>query len=319
MSKNYRTLVTGNVPLDWTGKLGEISEIIIWPGEKDFLMPRAKVLHGLKGVHAIVNYAELRVDSELLDSAPDLRIVANASIGFDNLDLAELSRRGIWASNSPGFFNFAVAEYIIAGMLHISRRLGEAGRFVRDGNWTSFEPGRWDGISLREQSLGIIGMGAIGKELSAMAACIGMKVRYYDAKIKTLPGFMDLDELLNTSDFVSINVPLTKETHRMVDSEFMEKLKKGAVLINTSRGPVVDQAVLIDHLVSGRLRGAVLDVFDNEPTVPDELKQLYNVVITPHIAGGTKSSRKMSLQNVFLNVYQVLSGFPPLNPLNNIE
>ena len=318
MGKSFKTLVTGNVPKGWTGDLANVSDIIIWSGEKSFLLPRIELLNLLPEVDAVVNFAELRVDKELLDNAPKLKIIANASIGYDNLDLIELTERKIWASNSPGYFNFAVAEYVIAGMLYLSRRIGEAERFVRNGNWDSFEPGRWDGDSLREKTLGIVGMGAIGSELTKLANCIGMKVRYFDIFNRALPGFSELEDLLSISDFVSINVPLSPSTKKMVNQDFIDMMKKDVILINTSRGAIIDESALMKALLSGRLKGAVLDVFENEPSVPEMLRKLDNVILTPHIAGGTKSSRKACMENAFLNVYSVFTGNKPLNPLNNI-
>ncbi len=317
MGKNYKTLVTGYVTPEWIGDLANISEIIIWPGDKTFLMPREKILKLLPGMDAVVNFAELRADKELLDNTSKLKIIANVSIGYDNLELDELSKRKIWASNSPGYFNFAVAEYIIAGMLYLSRRIGEAERFVREGNWKSFEPGRWDGLSLRERSLGIVGLGSVGRELANLANCLGMEVRYFDAYNRNSPGFTELKDLVAKSDFVSVNVPLSPETFKMINQEFVDQMKEDAILINTSRGSVIDESILLKALLSGRIKGAVLDVFENEPDVPDELKKLSNVVITPHIAGGTKTSRKASVENAFRNVYSVLTGNKPLNPLNN--
>ena len=316
MSKKFKTIITGKVPENWASVLMGISRVDIWPGKPDYLMPREKLIRELKDVDAIVNFAEVQGDRELVENAPLLKIIANASIGYDNLDLEDLAKAGIWATNSPGFMDVPVAEYIIAGILSVSRKLGEADRFVREGKWTSFEPGRWDGQSLREQTIGIIGMGAIGKELARMAQCIGMSVRHYDAFVKTLPGYMELDELITTSDIVSVNVPFTPETRGMVDFKFLEKLKSGAILVNTSRGTVVVQKALMVALQNGRLRGAVLDVFENEPEVPEELRYMYNVVLTPHMAGGTVSSRKVTMENAIRNVFEVLSGNPPLNPVN---
>jgi glyoxylate reductase len=245
-------------------------------------------------------------------------VIVNSSIGFDNLNLEEITKRGIWACNSPGFFHYTVAEYIIAGMLIISRRFGEADRFVRAGKWNSFEPGKWDGRSLREMSLGIVGLGAIGEDLMRLAKGFGMQVNYFNVRNQSLPGFTQLDELLGNSDFVSINVPLTPSTKNMVNQQFIDKMKEDAVLINTSRGTVVDQGAMIKALQSGQLKGAILDVFESEPEVPEALKKMENVFLTPHIAGGTKSTRKNGMENSFKNVYNVLSGKEPLNPLNKI-
>lgn len=320
MGKNrYKTVVTCNIPLEWTGKLSTISDIIIWPGDKEFLMSREHLISILPEVDAIVNTADVKADAELLDHATNLKIIVNSSIGYDNLSLDEITSRGIWACNSPGFFHYPVAEYIMAGMLIISRRFGEADRFVRAGKWNSFEPGKWDGRSLREMSLGIVGLGAIGEELMKLAKGFGMEVNYFDVKNQALPGFTQLNDLLGNCDFVSINVPLTPSTKNMVNQQFIDKMKEDAVLINTSRGTVVDQEVMIKALQSGQLKGAILDVFAKEPEVPEELKKLENVFLTPHIAGGTKSARKKCMENAFKNVYNVLSGKVPLNPLNKIQ
>jgi phosphoglycerate dehydrogenase-like enzyme len=318
MKKVFKTIVTGNIPKEWAAKLEELSEIVIWQGDSHFLMPRNQLIDLLAEVDAIVNFAEVKADNELLQNASKLKIIANISIGFDNLNLEELTQRGIWASNSPGFFNYPVAEYIFAGMLVVARNLGAADRFVRRGEWNTFEPGRWDGRSLREMSIGIIGMGAIGKELATLTRNIGMEVMYYDAFNKNERGFTELDEMLHKSDFVSINVPLTNETRKMVDRKFIDKMKDGAIFINTSRGTMVEQDLLVNALQTGKLNGAILDVFESEPEVPAALKHMENVFLTPHIAGGTKTARRFCVENAILNVYNVLSGKEPLNPLNKI-
>lgn len=319
MGKNrYKTVVTCNIPLEWTGELSTISDIIIWPGDKEFLMSREYLISILPEVDAIVNTADVKADAELLVHATKLKIIVNSSIGYDNLNLEEITTRGIWACNSPGFFHYPVAEYIIAGMLTISRRFGEADRFVRAGKWNSFEPGKWDGRSLREMSLGIVGLGAIGMDLMKLGKGFGMEVKYFDINNQALQGFTQLDELLGSCDFVSINVPLTPSTKNMVNQQFFDKLKEDAVLINTSRGSIVDQEVMIKVLQSGQLKGAILDVFESEPEVPEELKKLENVLLTPHIAGGTKSARKKCMENAFMNVFNVLNGKEPINQLNKI-
>jgi glyoxylate reductase len=314
----FKTVVTCNIPLEWTGDLSKISDIIIWPGVNGFLMSREHLISILPEIDAIVNTADVKADAEFLDYATKLKVIVNSSIGYDNLNLEEITKRGIWACNSPGFFHSPVAEYIMAGMLIISRRFGEADRFVRAGKWNSFEPGKWDGISLSEMSLGIVGLGAIGEDLMKLAKGFGMQVSYFDVKNQNLPGFTQLDELLGNSDFVSINVPLTPSTKNLVNQQFIDKMKEDAVLINTSRGTVVDQVAMIKALQSGQLKGAILDVFESEPEVPEVLKKMENVFLTPHIAGGTKSARKNCMENAFMNVYNVLSGKKPLNPLNKI-
>lgn len=318
-NRRFKTVVTCNIPIEWTGELSKISDIIIWPGVNGFLMSREHLLSILPEVDAIVNTADVKADADLLEHATNLKVIVNASIGYDNLNLEEITKRGIWACNSPGFFHYPVAEYILAGMLNISRRFAEADRFVRAGKWNSFEPGKWDGKALREMSLGIVGLGAIGEDLMKLAKGFGMQVNYYDLKNQNLPGFIQLDELLANSDFVSINVPLTPSTKNMVNQQFIDKMKEDAVLINTSRGTVVDQEAMIKALQSGQLKGAILDVFESEPNVPEALKKMENVFLTPHIAGGIKSARKNCMENSFKNVYNALTGIKPQNALNNIN
>jgi glyoxylate reductase len=319
MKKQFKTIVTGNIPKEWTIKLAEISEVMIWSGKPQFLMPRNQLIELLPEADAIINFAEVKADTELLEQAQNLKIIANISIGHDNLSLDEITQRGIWASNSPGFFNYPVAEYIFAGMFSVARSFGAADRFVRRGEWSTFEPGRWDGRSLRELSIGIIGMGAIGKELATLTRNIGMQVMYYDAFNKSEKGFTELDEMLAKSDFVSINVPLTNETRKMVNQNFIDKMKDGAIFINTSRGTMVEQDLLINALQSGKLGGAILDVYEFEPEVPEVLKVMDNVFLSPHIAGGTKTARRLCVENAVLNVYNALSGNKPQNALNNIN
>jgi glyoxylate reductase len=319
MRKLPHIIVTGNVPAEWAGNLQEKAFLDIWNSSDQFLMPRKIVMEKIKDCDALLNFAELRVDEELLAEANRLKIVVNASIGFDNLDFKALKNRNIWACNSPGFFNFAVAEYIISCIMILSRRILEADRHVRQGHWTAFEPGRWDGWSLRDRKLGIVGRGAIGQELSDMASCMGMEVAYFDKYNNENPGFSKLDDLLATCDIISINVPLNEETYRMVDRSFIRKLKEGAILVNTSRGSIVDQDALIESLSAGELGGAVLDVFQDEPDVPEVLYSLSNVIITPHIAGGTKTSRRNCVGNAFLNIEKYFSGHRPPNALIEID
>jgi len=316
MSKKYTTIITGNIPLSWASKLEEISDLVIWSERAPFLMPREQLLRMLPSSDAIVNFGELKVDEELLRFAPQLKAVANVSIGFDNLALDALSQRGIWASNSPGFFSYPVAEYIIAGMLMLARNLGSADRFVRKGEWQGFEPGRWDGRSLREMTLGIIGLGAIGSELAALARSFGMEVRYYSHSNKNEAGHTELDRLLGLSDFVSIHVPLNGSTRKMVDQGFIDRMKDGSIIINTSRGGIMEQDAVMRSLQSGKLGGAILDVFENEPEVPTYLRSLENVVLTPHMAGGTRVSRRACVENALLNVHDVLTGKRPRNAIN---
>ncbi|CAL1521498.1 NAD(P)-dependent oxidoreductase [Chitinophaga sp. MM2321] len=314
-----KVLITGNIPREWVSALEPVSAITIWPGNGSFTMPRNDLLAEIGNYHGIVNFAEVKADQELIQHAHNLKVIANASIGYDNLNLPLLTTHNIWASNAPGFFNYPVAEYVFAGMMTISRRLLESDDFIRQGKWHSFEPGRWDGISLKEKTVGIIGLGSIGKHLRLMLKAIGANVIYNTPSPKEEEGWVSFEELISTSDIISIHIPLTSKTRNLIDSNAIAKIREGAIVINTSRGLIMDEAALIRALQSGKLAGAVLDVFENEPHVPAELKNMRNVLLTPHMAGGTKSARAACLKRAISNVAAVLQGNKPMNALNQLS
>jgi glyoxylate reductase len=318
MPDKPKVLITANTPPFWLSDLKDIADLEIWSRNGSFLMPRSEMLSVIGNFDAVINCAEITTDEEFVLAAKRLKIIANVSIGFDNLNLPLLTRNGKWATNAPGFFNYPVAEYVLAGILALSRRIFEADAFVRNGEWEFFEPGRWDGLSLKDQVLGIVGLGTIGKELKKMAGGIGARVVYFNPYKREEKGFLPFDQLVSESDIISIHVPLNPITKGLFSSSIIKKMKKGAVLINTSRGSIVDQDALIAALRSGELSGAVLDVFEDEPCVPDALKQMRNVLLTPHMAGGTLKAREACVRCAARNVAEALSGRRPANALNNI-
>ncbi len=310
-------LITGKIPPEWTAGLKDLARVTIWEGE-EYLMPRARLLEAIGSYHGLINFAEVRADEELVRHASKLRIVANCAIGFDNLDLPLLAASGIWASNAPGFFNYPVAEYALTGILAVLRRLPEADDFVRKGKWQAFEPGRWDGCSLKEKTVGIIGLGSIGKALRAMLVSLGAKVIYYTRMPGGEEGWTPFDELIRVSDVISIHVPLTAETINLLDSNAVSRLKQGVIIVNTSRGAIIDQDALVQALRSGLVGGAVLDVFRDEPEVPAALLQMKNVLLTPHVAGGTRFAREACVKRAVQNVRSVLRNERPVNALNEV-
>lgn len=317
MADKPKVLVTGYTNSSWLSELNDIAEMEVWDGKDSVLMPRSTVLSKIKDTDAIINFAEVVADEEFIFSAEKLKIIANVSIGFDNLNLPLLAAYGKWATNAPGFFNYPVAEYALAGMLTLSRKLLEADDFVRKNEWKSFEPGRWDGISLKNKTLGIVGLGSIGQELRKMAQALGVKVVYFDSSRNQEKGALSFDELISVSDIISIHVPLNASTKNLFSNELINKMKDGAILVNTSRGDIVDQNALIVALQSGKLSGAVLDVFAEEPNVPNSLKQMKNVLLTPHIAGGTVKAREACVRCAARNVAEALKGNKPPNALND--
>lgn len=176
-------LVTGKVPGEWLSDIKNIARLTVWEGEQ-YLMPRKYLLEIIQDYDALINFAEVKADIELVQKASKLKIIANCSIGFDNLNLPLLTENKIWASNAPGFFNYPVAEYVLSGMLTVTRRILEADDFLRKGKWKEFEPGRWDGISLKDKIVGLVGLGTIGKVLRTMLLGLGGKryLSYADSK-----------------------------------------------------------------------------------------------------------------------------------------
>lgn len=307
-------LFTNTVPREVLAPLDGLARLVMGPDNGD-LMPRTEVLRHAPELAGIVNQAELRVDAELLDAAPRLRVVANVAIGVDNLDLPLLARRGVVATNVPDAFVESTADATLALILAVARRIPDAERFVRAGEWQRFQPGRWDGVLLHGKTLGLVGYGKIARAVERRAAAFGMQVQHFRRSGERAPDWRPLDCLLATSDFVSLHTPLNADSQRLLDSTRLARMKRGSFLINMARGRVVDEADLVAALKSGHLAGAGLDVFEDEPRVHPELLTMRQVVLTPHLGGGTVESRRQSRLLCVQNVAAVLQCRPPLTPV----
>lgn len=310
-----KVLITNTVSESHLDPLLGKAEIIMGPSDGD-LMPREEVLSFAPELTGIINQGELRVDEELLALAPKLRIVANVAQGTDNLDLALLSEKKIWATNTPDAFGESTADCTMALILAVTRRICEADAFVSAGKWKSFQPGIWEGDLLEGRTLGIVGYGRIGEGVARRAKGFGMKVIFHRRTRVDDPGYRELDDLLKEADIVSLHTPLNEGTEKLMNRERLALMKPDAYLVNMARGRVVDQNALIKVLQAGRIRGAALDVFEDEPQVPQELLQMKNVVCTPHIGGGTKESRKAARRLCATNIAAVLNDETPLTPVN---
>lgn len=308
-------LVTNSLSQKILEPLEAIAHVVQGPANGD-LMPRKEVVRLAPQLAGIINQAELRVDRSLLDRAPQLRIVANVSAGVDNLDLNLMTRHGVYATNAPDAFTEATADFAIALLLALARRLVAADRHVRSNKWHGFQPGVWDGTLLHGKILGLIGYGTIGKAVARRARAFGMEVWHHRRSPSAMPGRVSLERLLRESDFVSVHVPITPETHHLLNRDRLSWMKSTAFLVNTSRGAVVDETALITALQSGRLAGAALDVFEQEPLVPKELLAMENVVLTPHVAGGAAEARDRARRLCVENVIRILTKKPPLTPVN---
>lgn len=273
------------------------------------------------GYDAILSFLTDKIDGDVLDAiGPQLKIVSNYAVGFDNIDVSAATQRGVVVTNTPSEeVNEAVAEHSWALIFALSRRIVEADESTRRGAYKGWEPGIFIGTSLKGKTLGIVGMGSIGSMVARKAKGFDMRVLYSkrnpDPQLEGELGvvFKSLEDLLKESDFVSLHVPLTEETRHMINREKLEMFKQGAFLINTARGPVVNESDLVEFLRNGHLAGAGLDVFDNEPNINPELVNMDNVILTPHIASATHEARAKMGQMAVEAIVKTLKNEIPEN------
>jgi len=283
----------------------------IWPDE---LPPRREaLLERVRGVEGLLCLLTDHIDAEVMDaSGPDLKVISNHAVGFDNIEVAAATARGIPVGNTPGILTDATADMAFTLMMAAGRRVVEAEKFLRAGEWKTWSPSLLLGVDFARATLGIVGFGRIGQAVAKRASGFEMRVLYYDPSAPVQRPDLnavrtDLDTLLRESDFVSLHVPLTPETRHMVDADFLGKMKPEAVLVNTSRGGVLDQSALYETLKERRIFAAALDVTDPEPLPLDNpLLELDNCLIVPHIASASVQSRDrmayLSAENLIAGV-----------------
>jgi glyoxylate reductase len=271
------------------------------------------------GKHALICLLTDRIDAEVLAASPQLRIVANIAVGYNNIDVEACRTRGIVVTNTPDVLTNACADFTWALILGITRRLGEAERQLRRGDWKGWALDHMLGTELRGKRLGLVGVGRIGRAVAEKAPAFGMHVVYSSRRPSTeLAGHAEhlpLDQLLATSDVISLHCPLTPETRHLIDQKAFAKMKRSAYLINTARGPVVDEAALAWALKQRLIAGAALDVYEQEPQVHPDLLGLENVMLIPHIASATTETRTAMANLAVSNVLAVLEGKSPPTPV----
>jgi glyoxylate reductase len=297
-------------------RLEAACDVDLWTGRD--AIPREELLARVKGRDALVCLLTDTIDAAVLDAAgPSLKIVANVAVGYNNIDVPACRRRGVVATNTPDVLTNACADFTWALILAVTRRLGEGERVVRAGEWAGWALDYMLGMELRGKQLGIVGMGRIGRAVAEKAPAFGMQVAYTARTPVALPGarHMPLDRLLATSDIVSLHCPMTQDTRHLINETTLMRMKRTAYLINTSRGPVVDEAALARFLREGRLAGAALDVYEREPIVHPDLLPLENVLLIPHLASATTETRTAMADLAASNALAVLSGHPPLTPV----
>jgi glyoxylate reductase len=317
-----RVLITRRVPPPALAVL-EAAGLAVDLFDQDDPPSRAALLDRIPGVAGLVTMLSERVDEELLARAgPALRVVANFAVGFDNVDVAACRRLGVRVTNTPGVLTDATADLAWALILSAARRVVEGDRLVRAGHWTGWAPLQLLGLQLTGATLGIVGAGRIGTAVGLRSQGFGMKVVYADAQInrelETRVGAkrVELDELLAEADVLSVHVPLTPQTRHLIGAAQLAQMKPTAVLINTARGPVVDETALVEALRAGRIGAAGFDVYEHEPRLTAGLVELPNVVLLPHLGSAATATRQKMSRMVAENVIAVLQGCEPPNPVN---
>ena len=284
---------------------------------------RDELLEAAGGSIGVLSNVTEKIDAEFMDAAGEgLKVVANMAVGYDNVDVGAAKERGVAVTNTPGVLDETTADTAFMLLLAAARRLGESERTLRAGEWEWWGPKLFVGVDVWGKTLGIVGMGRIGQAVARRGRGFGMDIIYHnrsrkeDAEGELDARYTDLDELLETADFVSVHTPLTDETQHLIGADELGKMKPTAVLVNTSRGPVVDEEALADALAKERIFAAGLDVYENEPQVHPKLLGLENAVLAPHIGSGSQETRDKMAVLAAENIVAVLSGEGPKTPVD---
>jgi glyoxylate reductase len=301
-----RVFVTRRLPGTALDRLAAAHEVDVWP--EPLPPPREELLARVAGAEGLLAMLTDRVDAELLAAAPHLRAIANYAVGYDNVDLDAVRARGIPLGNTPDVLTDSTADLAFALMLAVARRIGESAADARAGSWQTWQPDRWLGHDVHGATLGIVGLGRIGKAVARRAEGFGMTVLH----TRETP----LDDLLAAADFVSIHTPLTPETHHLIDAAALARMKPTAILVNTARGPIVDTDALVTALHAGQIAGAGLDVTDPEPLPADHpLYSAPGALVVPHIGSATHATRERMADLAVDNLLAALAGDPMPHPV----
>jgi glyoxylate reductase len=308
-------LVTRRLPAAVLTKLESVGDVEVYHGEGS--MPAPELRQRLAGKSAVVTMLTERMDASAIDAARELQIIANVAVGYNNIDVGHARRRGLIVTNTPGVLTDSVADFTWALILAITRRLSEGERRLRAGAWKGWAFDFMLGTELRGKLLGLVGLGRIGRAVALRAQAFGMRVVFTTRTPREMAGAesTSLDRLLNTSDVVSLHVPLNDDTRHLIDRRALARMKRSAYLINTARGPIVDEEALAWALDQRLIAGAALDVYEKEPEVHPDLLQLENVLLVPHLGSGTVETRTAMADLAAENVVAVLSGRAPLTPV----
>ena len=316
-----RILITGNLPDNVTLPLKEKYQVEM--NHEDRSLDHQALITGVKDKQGLLSMLNDNISEEMLACAPRLKMIANFGVGYNNIDVRAATARGIMVSNTPGVLTNATAELALTLILSISRRLVEGDRMVREGRFKFWAPMLFLGREVTGKTIGIIGMGKIGKAVAIRAGAFDMRVIYHNRKRiaqeeekSVRAEYVDLQTLLREADFVSLNVPLTEQTKHLIGRDELSLMKPTAFLINTARGPVIDEKALVEALRAGKIGGAGLDVYENEPSLTPGLAELDNVILLPHVGSGTLETRMKIGTLAVKNLLAGLAGGIPPNLVN---
>lgn len=314
-----KVVVTRKIPNVGIELLKEKYEVVT--NTDDHQMTKAEIIEAIKDADAVITALTDPIDMEVIESAPKVRIYSNYAVGFNNIDINAAQDNRKYVTNTPDVLSDTTAEVAWALLFAASRRIAEADRYVRAGKWTSFSSELMLGQDIHDKTIGIIGAGSIGRRFAEKARGYNNKIVYHnrervlDFEKSHNARWATLNDLLEECDFISIHVPLTAETTKLIGENELRRMKKNAILINTSRGKVVDEAALAKALKEGWIWGAGLDVYEDEPNVHPELLKLENVVLLPHIGSATTETRDSMSELCAKNIISVLEGRKPLTPV----
>jgi len=324
VSQKQKVFITRLIPEAGINLLKEVGfEVEV--SDFDGVLPQPQLLQKVKGVDAILSLLTDKMNAEVMEAAgPQLKIIANYAVGIDNIDLKDAAVHNVIITNTPEVLTESVAEHAIALMFAISRRIVESDQYMRDGKYIGWAPMLFLGNDLLGKTLGLVGLGRIGAAVAKrMHDGFEMNIIYYDVKRNEELEkqyhltYVDLETLLKKADFVSIHVPLLPGTRHLIGETQLKAMKKTAYLINTSRGPVIDEKALVEALKAGEIKGAALDVYEEEPKMAPGLAELPNTVLTPHTASATEETRAAMSELAAKNIIEVLEGREALTPVKS--
>jgi glyoxylate/hydroxypyruvate/2-ketogluconate reductase len=316
-----KVVVTREVFDDSIAYLSQHCEVLANQGDVPYAP--AALAAQLAGCEGLMCALTDRVDAALLEQCPQLKAVANIAVGYNNIDVPACTARGIQVTNTPGVLDDSTADLAFALMLAAARRITEVEAYIRKGEWTGWKLKQWLGVDVHHATLGIVGMGRIGQAIARRARGFDMNVIYYnrkrvapDIEQRVNAAYVSLDQLLAQSDFIILQVPYSPETHHLIGAAQLAKMKSSAILINSTRGGVVDDKALVEALKNGVIRAAGLDVFEGEPRLDPGFLAQQNVVLVPHIGSSTEATRRAMAMTAARNLVAALSGQVPPNLVN---